>query len=264
MRHFVLAALTVFAAHSARAVEPVPNADRKEKVEDIQQSGAIKVEEKPAVSPESLKGEPTPLGTPASAPTEEKPATAANSASHYFGFHAEVGLPHPLTYGLDYLHSSGYFSAGVSMGSYSMKTDDVELSLGNTDLALRYHPFAGAFYIGVMVGKQSITAKKTETITDSGSGITATVNAEAKVESNTMTPHLGWMWGVADGGLFVGFDLGLQSPSGVSTTFTTDAPSPLTSKQEYRDLEDEVKKKGDDIGNTSLPYVGLLRIGYLF
>lgn len=267
MRNFVLATLAVFAFNSASAADPTPNAETKEKVEDIQQSGAIKVEQKPAVSPESLRGEPTPVGEkPAAmtpAPMEEKPAAAAASSSpHYFGFHAAVGLPHPITYGLDYVHSSGYFSAGASVGSYSMKSDDVEISLANTDLALRYHPFAGAFYLGVMIGNQTITAKKAETITNGG--FTQTVNAEVKVEANTMTPHLGWMWGVSDGGLFVSFDLGMQNPSGVKTTLTTDVDPTIASTQEYKDLEADVQKKGNDIGNTSLPYIGLLKIGYLF
>lgn len=266
MRNLVLAALTIFAFQSALAADPAPNADKKEKVEDIQQSGALKIEQKPAVSPESLKGEPTPLGNPpaAPAPTEEKTAAAPgeHGAPHYFGLHAALGLPHPITYGVDYVHSSGYFSAGFSVGSYSAKSEDVDVSLANSDLALRWHPFAGAFYLGVMVGKQTITAKKAETVTNGI--ITETVNAEIKVESNTMTPHLGWMWGVSDGGLFVSFDLGMQNPSGVTTTFTTDAPPTVTGSQDYRDLEDDVKKKGNDIGNTSLPYIGLLKIGYLF
>lgn len=260
MQRFALIFVSLFLACAVHAADPAPNADKKEKVENIQQSGALKVEEKPAVSPEALKGEPTP--TPAQPPLEPASTPAASESQRqwpYFGFHAALGVPHPVTYGVDALHPSGYFSGGISVGSASMKADQVEISLDNSDLAFRWHPFAGSFYLGVMLGRQTLKAKKTELVSGQS------VSAEVKIESNTMTPHLGWMWGLADGGFFVGIDFGMQNPSGVTTTLTTVPDgSFFGGNSDYQALVEDVQKKGNDIGNTALPYASILRIGYLF
>ncbi|MBX2987668.1 MAG: hypothetical protein KF802_07200 [Bdellovibrionaceae bacterium] len=140
---------------SALAVDPTPNKDRKEKVESVQKSGgALKVEKKPAVPPEALKNDAVPAPQAAPAPAEETPAfkESRSSGEHFFGLHAAVGLPHPINYGLIYVHSSRLFSADFGTGSYKFTVDGVNAKIDNTEVALRWHPWAGSFFLGAAVG----------------------------------------------------------------------------------------------------------------
>jgi hypothetical protein len=260
-------------ANTFLAVEPGPNSETKEKVEGIRSSGgAIKIEKKTAVPPEALKKDAPAEMTPV-APVEVKTdtketkettttTTNSNEGSHLFGVHASVGLPHPVNFGLNYMHSSRIFSSEISTGSYSLKVSGVDVKLENLELALRWHPFAGAFFVGGLLGNQKITAVKTELVTDGI--VSANVTGTAEVKSNYLTPHLGWFWGMDDGGFFVSFDIGLQTPSGVSTTFSSDVPAALQSHADYVQLEADVKDEGNKVGNMSLPYMTLLKLGWMF
>lgn len=244
----------LFPVMFASAQPAIPKDEAREKIKDIQETGgALKIEDKPAVPPEALKEEPASVGQ-----TADPAPRNQDGRSHYFGLNAAVGLPHPVSFGLDYAHGSGWFSAGVSTGSTSLTVSNVSASMKHTDLALRVHPFTGAFYLGVLLGQQTISAKETRSIQN------ADVTAEVDIKSSYTTPHLGWMWGIADGGFFVSLDFGFQSPSGVSTSFSSNAPAALVNTQEYKDLEKEVKDQGNKLGEIGLPHMTLLKLGWLF
>lgn len=190
----------------------------------------------------------------------ETEAAAVQSAGseHLFGLHAAIGFPHPLSAGLDYVHSSRYFSLGIGAGSFGSKISDADVSIKNTEFALRWHPFAGSFYVGALVGNQNITAEKTETI--QGQRVTG----KADVKSKYITPNVGWMWGMGNGGFFASMELGFQSPSDVTTDFSSDASALIQLQPEYQELKDDVIKQGNDIGNQGLPHVVLIKVGWLF
>lgn len=108
------------------------------------------------------------------------------------------------------------------------------------------------------MGNQTIYAQQTQTI----SSIPVTLKVDIK--STYTIPHIGWMWGVKDGGFFYSMELGMQSPSGVKTTLTTDADPLIKATQDYQDLEKEVTDTGDKIGKVGLPFLTLVKMGWLF
>lgn len=205
-------------------------------------------------SPPPLKSEPKTAVETKPSPASEVPV--ASPGEHLFGFHAALGFPHPISYGLNYVHPNKLLSAEVSTGSYSMTVDSVRAKIQNTEGALRYHPFAGSFFLGALFGTQRITGDKT----DSTYGFTGS----AEVKSNYLTPHLGWIWGQAGSGVFASFAIGYQSPSNVTTAFSSDASAAQQLTTEYQDLQTKVRDNAEKLGKMGLPYLGLFKIGYLF
>lgn len=265
MSRLLVAALVVLGARAALAVDPVPKADTKEKVENIRQGGALKVEKKPVVTPAELQQTTAPATETAPPPPalpEKETSSDAAGAPHLFGLHASLGLPHPMNYGLNYVMPNRMFSFEFSTGSFGLTASDVEVKMTNMEVGARWHPFTGSFFIGALFGNQKITGKKTETVTNGV--ITQKVNAEVELKSNYLTPHLGWMWGGGSTGFFMMFEMGLQNPSGVKSTFSSDIDPALASQPEYINLKKDVEDEGDKIGKTSLPYIALLKLGWLF
>lgn len=201
---------------------------------------------------------PLPVAEPAAEAAKLEKVEKSEEAEHYFGLSAGVGLPHPLNVGLEYVHSSKLFSVGASTGSFSHTQDGAKLGIGNSDLALRWHPFRGSFYLGALFGEQKITGEKTEVISSQS------ITAEVEVTSAYSTPVLGWMWGAGNGGFYASMEFGYQSPSGVKSKLVTNADSIIRATPEYADLEKDVTDAANDIGNMSLPHVVLLKLGWLF
>lgn len=178
-----------------------------------------------------------------------------------YGANFGMGIPYLSQVGLNYIHPSKYFSSELSYNRFNMSVEDgstLTVDLTKIEFALRWHPFAGSFYVGVGVGNQTLVVKATEFI------LANTVESKAEVKSNLITPQFGWLWGMSDGGLFGGIDFSLHSPSSPKTTFTTNADSTEQATQAYQDLERDVNEEGDKFGETSYISFTFLRIGYLF
>jgi hypothetical protein len=192
------------------------------------------------------------------APIEKDLRKPDANQGHHFGLHVAAGLPHPLTAGLDYLSPSRTWGASLITGSFSATVSDTKVGISNMELQLRYHPWSSAFYVGLGGGNHTVKAERTETISGFGA-----VNAEAEVKAAYVSPQIGWlaMW---DSGFTLGFQIGAVIPSGTTTEFTTDAPALAQATTEYQQLEADVKDEGDKYGKMTLPYLTLLRIGWLF
>lgn len=173
------------------------------------------------------------------------------------GLHAALGLPHPMTFGMDYITAGKMFSFSAIGGGFSREIEEVTVGIRNLEFQFRYHPFSGSFYAGAGLGSHQITAKKKETIT------AVEVEAEVTVKASYVTPQIGWLW-VWDSGLQMGFHFGYLSPRSVTTDLKTNADSTIQATNEYKNLEKDVKKQGNDIGDTALPVVSLLHIGWMF
>lgn len=246
---------------SAYAVDPVPNSEVKEKTENIQSSGAIKRETRPAVPAEKLREQDEMA-------IQSRPATPADRevapprAEQLFGLHAAVGLPHPLNFGLNYVHSSHLFSVELSTGGFGATVSDVKARIENTEIGLRYHPFAGAFFVGALLGTQKISGEKTGSYTYLATTYTGT--AKAEVKSNYVTPHVGWTWGGTSTGFFANFEIGAQFPSNVTTDVSSDLPAGVQTLPDYQTNAQDVKDQAEKIGKSVFPYIALIKIGYLF
>lgn len=195
--------------------------------------------------------------TPTS-PAASEPAAKKVSSEHLFGPSLALGMPHPLRFSFDYVHSSRIFSAGIGYGTFSLSLLDSAIKMTNMEIGLRLHPFLGSFFIGALVGNRSISGEQSQAI------LTQSVMAKVEVKSNYIAPVLGWMWGVSSSGFFASMDFGYLSPSGANTTVTSSADPAITSQPEYAELERDVRNVGNTLGSSGLPVWTMLRIGYLF
>jgi hypothetical protein len=218
--------------------------------------------------------------------TENKPAEVSNyysSNPHLFGFHVDANVPHFVNYGLDYWHSSRWFSVSANLGggsvpSSTLKTfikdvDEPSLKISNQEAVARLHPFMGAFYLGMTFGRHVIeaTGNKTVSVTVPAPG-SATFRLTDKITSNYLTPHVGWMWKY-DIGLTLGFDIGYMAQSGASVDLKEEPMGPLPfgtsmsdyqSTPEYQQARKDVVDASEQIGKKGIPYLALFRIGYMF
>lgn len=214
-------------------------------------------------TPEAAAVPTTPMtGAPEAAapttPAETKPYTAAAGSPHLFGLSAAVGLPHPMRLGFDYVHSSRLFSIGAAYGAFSISAADVKLAMTNMELALRWHPFSGSFFLGALLGNHTISAEQSKIISSSN------ITGKLEVKANYAAPYMGWMWGGASTGFFAGLDFGFMSPSGVTSTFTSNAGAPIVATTDYQTMESDIRKAGDAFGAIGVPMFTLLKLGWMF
>lgn len=171
-----------------------------------------------------------------------------------------LDVPHPMSVGLEARALGGLLGVSVHKGMLpKVNVGEYGVKMDNFDIGVKVHPFTGSFYVGALYGKQSISVNTSETV----NGVP--VDFHGEVDSNYITPHIGWQWNLPSG-LFLGMSLGWQISSGASTSFRTNQDNnPLiTNDPEYQKTKDDVIKAGNDLGNTGLPNVGLLQIGWLF
>ena len=252
----LILSLSAFHAHGADPVPPVvPDAEMKDKVQGSQSEGAIKVEKRHAVSPEALREQDE-------MHAEKTSRETSVSEPHLFGLHAGLGLPHPLNYGLNYVHTSRLFSAELSTGSYSATVSDVKAKIENSEIALRWHPWAGSFFLGTLLGTQKISGERTASYTVLGTTYTGT--AKVEIKSGYVTPHLGWMWGGQNTGFFYNFEFGVQFPTNPTTDVSSDVPVQAQLDPDYIKNKQDVQDQAEKIGKSVFPYIALIKIGYLF
>lgn len=182
----------------------------------------------------------------------------AAGGGNMFGFNFGFGVPFLSQAGLNFVSSSKMFSAEAGYGNFNITIGDVGVDLTKMELSLRYHPFAGSFYLGLGFGQESFTAKGMNTISSQS------VTVQSKITATTMSPQLGWMWGMDDGGFWAGMDVQMLSPSGAKTDTTTNASAGIQSTAEYQQLIKDTNAEGDKFGSTSYSALTFLRIGYLF
>ena len=208
------------------------------------------VETKPAPLAEPVKPVPA---------VETKPAPVVEPASRSrLGFHVAAGFPHPATAGLDYLSASKKLGFSLIGGQFQEKPkSDVELSISSIELQFQYHPWATPFYVGLGAGNHVLKADKTVDV----SGTTA--KASVEVNASYLTPQIGWIktW---DSGFTLGFKAGWLIPSGSTSDVSSDAPASVQATAEYQSAAKDIKDQADKYGSSSLPYVTLLQLGWLF
>jgi hypothetical protein len=156
--------------------------------------------------------------TEAPAATTEAPAAKGKGllGDLRIGPSVAIGFPHPLTGAIDLVYAD-LFSVSAGAGRFGAKVEETEIEIRNWDATFRFFPFQGSFFVGAAYGNQGIVGKLKTDIETTTSGVTLKVptSLRLEVESNYLTPQLGWFarW---DSGLTLGFDFGYQMPSGAS------------------------------------------------
>lgn len=170
-----------------------------------------------------------------------------------------IDVPHPAQVGIEARLLDGYLGLSLHKGFMpAIDVDKYNVKLDNMDVGVKFHPWQGSFYVGVLMGNQEVVVKGSEEIQNTN------VDFEAKVKSTYVTPHIGWQWRF-NSGVFLGMHLGWQISSGAKTSLTHSPNDPiLQADPEYQQTKKDIEDQGNQIGNTSLPNVGLLQIGYMF
>lgn len=211
--------------------------------------------------------------TPAPVAEEQSPATPAASSSKTlaFGPFVAVGVPHPLTAGVDVIYADT-IGVSFSAGRSGTEIDSTDIEIRSWDIGVSWFPFGGSFFIGALYGDQGIVGKRTVDLKVDASGIPLTVPTTLRLEitSKYLTPHLGWYarW---DSGFSLGFDIGVQLPSSSSSELQTSFANVSAASETYVRNSDDYKKNKKDvedaaelIGKKAIPYINLIKLGWLF
>lgn len=229
--------------------------------------------------PDPAPSETTPIieSTPAveSTPAKEETATASKGKGLLgdirIGPSVAAGIPHPVTGGLDIVYAD-QASLSVTGGRFGVNLSDTDIEIRNWEAAARWFPFQGSFFVGAAYGNQGIVGKRKVdlNVTSNGVALKVPTTLRLEIESNYLTPQIGWYarW---DCGFTLGFDFGYQMPSGakskLQTSFenvSTASEASVRNSDEYKKNKKDVEDAAETIGKMGIPYITLLRLGWLF
>lgn len=126
------------------------------------------------------------------------------------------------------------------------------------DLAGRWFPGGGAFFVGGSLGRQSFEGSVPTTI----NGAAVTVRGE--VSGLYLTPQAGFRWAMPSGFL-LGIEAGVQIPFFGDTDFGVEGigPGGITGDAVVNSMIDKIDTVGNVLGFIVLPRVAL-RVGWMF
>jgi hypothetical protein len=188
-----------------------------------------------------------------------------------FGPTLALGIPHPLNLSFEVMYKD-FISGGFSTGRLSLEIEDATIQIANWDVRLRYHPFAGSFFVGAAYGKQELVGKMSKDMKTKYQGLDLKVPTTLRlgIDSTYLTPHFGW-FSVWESGFTMGFELGYQmsldSSSELQTAFksvSSQSEDDLKNSDEYKKNKKDIEDTGKTIGEQGIFYVTLIRMGWLF
>jgi len=181
-----------------------------------------------------------------------------------------VAVPHP-SLGLDW-RASELFSVGLAGGGFSLKipraATPVTVGIANLEARGRWHPWQGSFFLGVILGGQTLSGTG-RTDVPVGTEVIP-VEVAVKINSPFVTPHLGWFW-IFGGGFTFGIEAGLQVPVASRASFETTILQPelngfLTQVEQtaaWASLQSKLDEAAKPIGLLKFPHVAI-RLGWSF
>lgn len=188
------------------------------------------------------------------------------------GASLSLQLPHPANISIE-ARPSPSFSASFSLGGLpTVSVNNVSASVFSPNLHGRWHVFGGSFFLGGILGYQTLTGSTTQDILIT-SPVTATVPTlvSLTIKDLYFTPHLGWAWGMGSRGFFLGLEAGVQVPFAPSSTLDIEVTDPslaqyvaaVQSTAQYQQAENDVEDVANRIGLLKFPYFAL-RMGWMF
>jgi hypothetical protein len=188
-------------------------------------------------------------------PTKDVPANDSSSegsrrVDHFrAGVLGGVGFPRPLE-----LEGMVKIERVLGLGAeYSvlptLTISGVETSFWALALDARIFPFKNGFYLGLKAGRQHLAADASVTVERYG-----TYSGHARADTTFLNPSVGFLW-TWDSGITLGIDAGVQLP--VASNSSNSLPRAIQASQEVTSI-------ANSLGNTALPTIDLLRVGFLF
>ncbi len=216
--------------------------------------------------------------TPAVSEPDTSPATSVDTAHHgllgplRIGPTASIGFPFLLNYSLDATWDK---KLGVSFagGKFSRDLDkNSEIEIFNWDARVRWFPFQGSFFLGAAYGNQGIVARTKQDLKFKAGETDLVVPTTIRLELNTnyLTPHLGWFatWNT---GFTLGTEFGYQMPMSSKAKTQTgfddvsaEGEAQVKESEEYKKAVKDLEEGAEAFGKNAVPYLNLIRLGWLF
>ncbi|MGE0172940.1 MAG: hypothetical protein AB7T49_09150 [Oligoflexales bacterium] len=183
-----------------------------------------------------------------------------------------IGSPFIKAASLDFFFGKKV-SAGMSYGGGGADIGDVSIKVSNWDLRTRWHPFGGSFFFGVAYGHQKFSAKTLQTfqgemVGDQGRSLPMELQLDVDIEY--LTPHLGW-FAVWNSGFTLGFEVGYQKALSSDSDFNTgyvflneSEEEQVTTSEKYKKEKKDMEDTAEAFGEKGIPYINLIRLGWLF
>jgi hypothetical protein len=174
-----------------------------------------------------------------------------------FGALVGVSFPRPLSVeglvkleqlaalGLDYSALPQIGVSGVQLTSWAVAG------------SARVFPFRGPFFLGLRVGRQHVTADA------SVAAYGYTVPVGLNVDTTFLDPQLGFMW-TWNPGLTLGVGAGVQIPVSSQASSSLQSPVPSAAQAAVSPAQQTLENVAKAAGQTALPAVDLIRVGFLF
>ncbi|HEY1536177.1 MAG TPA: hypothetical protein VGF76_19285, partial [Polyangiaceae bacterium] len=118
-------------------------------------------------------------------------------------------------------------------------------------------PFRGPFFLGLRAGRQHVTADA------SVSAYGYTVPVGLSVDTTFLNPQLGFMW-TWNPGITLGVDAGVQIPVSSQASSSLQSPVPSVAQAAVSPAQQTLENVAKAAGQTTLPAVDLIRVGFLF
>jgi hypothetical protein len=187
------------------------------------------------------------------------------------GVTGAMEFPHVLNLGLETLFNK---TVGVSLnyGSLRRNISSTDVAMDHADVRFRYHPWQSNFFFGLGVGQHRLKGEKTKDVkyTLKGAETTTSTTVNVTLSSKYALPHIGW-FAVWDAGFTMGLDLGVMVPiaakSDTDVTFTNlpaDAEAEIRNDADYQKLVSDAEDATASYGKKTLPFLTMLRVGWMF
>lgn len=199
-----------------------------------------------------------------------------NSAHGLFGAlrigpTVSLAFPHLVNYSVDATYGKliGISFGGGRLGYAFDEKSEVEIR--NWDLRARWFPFLGSFFLGAAYGTQGIVGKTSQDLKMKQGELELAIPTDMRLDvtTNYLTPHLGW-FATWDSGFTLGFEVGYQMAMNSSAKFnavfqnvSAASRSSVENSDEYKKAKEDVEVMAETFGKVSIPYVNLLRMGWL-
>lgn len=185
------------------------------------------------------------------------------------GASASLAFPHVINLAIESMVFQK-FGFSINYGSINRNLNGVDASIKHTDIRFRWFPWNTSFFAGLGFGHHEVSGELRREIKEPTSKKSITTTGKLAASANFALPHIGW-FAVWDSGLSVGFDLGYLIPFGAKSKFTATFSNPpegtdaaLRSTPEFSTMKSDLEDTAEAYASKPLPYVTLVRIGWLF
>jgi hypothetical protein len=173
--------------------------------------------------------------------------TPSVAAKEMFAPYVGTGLAPTSNAGIALLFTDNYgMDIGYSQGNIAKSCSAFSLKLKHAAITLR--PFSGSFYLGAGGAMEDLSVSNIYAATNQEFTMTA--------KATLFSSRVGWLWGIADGGLWWGFDVARYQS--LSSSHEVDAPGVDINSAEYKNAYDNIT-----IFAESEFYTFMVRVGWM-